>query len=109
MSDQYAVRSRHFLVALMAVGVLLSACRPAPSSPPAPTRQRSRPGAAPGSGQQPASPERPDVDDDSNAVMALSAAAGGMIVLRQQEDHTQMCPGGSCESTPFPFLKLRTM
>jgi hypothetical protein len=50
MSDQYTVRSRRFLMALMAIGVLLCACRPAPGSLPTPVRPRSEPSAAPSSG-----------------------------------------------------------
>ena len=107
MSDQYTARSRRFLAALLAVGVLLCACR-APSLPPTPARQHSKPIAEPSSDQHPTSPDTEDSDEGSPSVAGMSAAAGGLVVL-QQADHSETCLGASCESNPLPFLTLQTM
>ena len=109
MDDRYITRSRILLAAMIGVGSLLCACWSPPNLPQIPAGQRMRHSPAPDSGHPPVAPESPNTDDDSTARMASLAAVGGTLLLQQQGERGENCPGDSCEGNPVPFLKLETM
>ena len=112
--DRYIAGSPAFVAALMAVGVLLCACRPSQSSLPTPAAQQVRHNSAlhnpaPVTDQQRTAPASANTNDHSTATMAALAVAGGMMLSQEQLSRVTTCTGEGCESNPVPFLKLQPM
>ena len=103
------MRSHTFLAALISTGILLCVCGAPANSPPTPAPQHSRPDPAPDTGHQQAAHGSSNTNSDSTATVASLAVAGGMILLQQQSDRGEICPGQSCESPPVSFLTLQPL